>query len=75
MSNISDNTGMRNIDLYDTPIDLRPSPKFDPIEECRLYLWEHGDYYGVQLLEKMEHDEEDAENSERSRKEESSGTL
>lgn len=45
------------IDLYDTPIDMRPLPKKGPeelrieiISECVEYLREHGDHYGVQLL-------------------------
>jgi hypothetical protein len=55
------------IDLYDTPIDLRPVPKPDPVETCIAYLREHGDHYGVQLLTRMKADEEDVANSQRSR--------
>jgi hypothetical protein len=76
MSNISTDTGMKSIDLYDTPIDLRPVPKIDPVEKCRLYLWEHGDYFGVQLLEQMENEEaEDIKDIERPREEQSEGTV
>lgn len=42
------------IDLYDTPIDLRPLPKetrTSIINECIELLRAHGDYYGVRLLE------------------------
>jgi len=38
------------IDLYDTPIDLRPLPKFS-FEVVVDFLREHGDYYGANLLE------------------------
>jgi len=38
------------IDLYDTPIDQRPLPKFT-IEFVIDYLREHGDHYGAKLLE------------------------
>jgi hypothetical protein len=53
----------KQIDLYDTPIDLRPVPKPDPVEECIGYLRAHRDYYGVQLLEKMRAEQEDSPNS------------
>jgi hypothetical protein len=55
-------TGMKHIDLYDTPIDLRPVPKPDPIAACIEHLRKHGDYYGVQLLTRMKADVEDTEN-------------
>lgn len=51
------------IDLYDTPIDLRPVPKPDPIDTCIAYLRDHGDHYGVQLLSRVKADEEDVANS------------
>ncbi len=69
MSSISNqDTEIRNIDLYDTPIDLRPLPRRGTVVYCIEYLRDHGDHYGVRLLEKMR-DEEDAENSERPREE------
>ena len=61
------------IDLYDTPIDLRPVPKQDPVEECIEYLRSHGDYFGVNLLNQMRVErvtrQEDSENPERAREE------
>jgi hypothetical protein len=69
MSFISNqDTEIKNIDLYDTPIDLRPLPRRGTVAYCIEYLRDHGDHYGVQLLEKMR-DEENAENSERPREE------
>jgi hypothetical protein len=53
MSNLSTSTGMQNIDLYDTPIDLRPLPRKGTVAYCIEYLRDHGDHYGVRLLEKM----------------------
>jgi hypothetical protein len=47
-------TGMKAIDLYETPIDLRPVPKLDIAEECIAYLLAHGDHYGVQLLRELQ---------------------
>ena len=59
------------IDLYDTPIDLRPVPKPDPVEECIEYLRSHGDYFGVNLLLEMNRGtrQENSEGIERSREE------
>lgn len=58
------------IDLYDTPIDLRPVPKADPIDAAIAHLHDNGDYYGVTLLKGFQRErdaEEDAENSQRPR--------
>ena len=52
------------IDLYDTPIDLRPVPKPDPVEDCIEYLRSHGDWFGVNLLTEMKRaGQKDPENS------------
>lgn len=51
------------IDLYDTPIDLRPLPKPDPVADCIEYLRSHGDFFGVQLLETRRAEQEDSPNS------------
>jgi hypothetical protein len=51
MSFISTSEGVPDIDLYDTPIDLRPVPKPSVIDACIEHLREHRDYYGVELLE------------------------
>lgn len=67
-------TEIRNIDIYDTPIDLRPLPSHGTVAYCIDYLRDHGDHYGVQLLEQMR-DEENVENLECPREEASSGTL
>lgn len=62
------NTEIKNIDLYDTPIDQRPLPRRDTVAYCIEYLRDHGDHYGVRLLESMR-DEENAENSQCPREE------
>lgn len=75
MSFVADQTTeIKNIDLYDTPIDLHPLPRRGTVAYCIEYLRDHGDHYGVQLLEKMR-DEEDSENSQRSREETGGGTV
>jgi hypothetical protein len=35
------------IDLYDTPIDLHPVPKPDPIDAAIEHLYANGDMFGV----------------------------
>lgn len=59
------------IDLYDTPIDLRPLPKFS-LEFAIEYLRDHGDHYGASLLTEYG---EDTGNIERAREEASEGTV
>jgi hypothetical protein len=51
MSFVSTTEGVSNIDLYDTPIDLRPVPKLNVIDACIEHLRANRDYYGVELLE------------------------
>lgn len=51
------------IDLYDTPIDLRPVPKPDPVADCIEYLRSHGDYFGVNLLETLRAEQENTQDS------------
>ena len=69
-------TLIKNIDLYDTPIDLRPLPKKDTVANCIEYLRNNRDYYGVSLLERMQDEEaKDIKDTERPREEESRGKV
>jgi len=58
------------IDLYDTPIDLRPAPKTDPLDAAIAHLYANGDMFGVTLLKGFQRErdaEEDAKDTERAR--------
>jgi hypothetical protein len=58
------------IDLYDKPIDLRPTPKPDPLDAAIEHLHTNGDMYGVTLLRGFQRErdaEENAKDTERAR--------
>jgi len=51
MSFIATTEGVPDIDLYDTPIDLRPLPRKGSVQWCIEYLRSRNDHYGANLLE------------------------
>jgi len=70
---LASDKSVNTIDLYDTPIDLRPR-KPDLLRDVISYLRDHGDHYGAGLIESGfvgsdPHVEENSETSERSREE------